>query len=250
MTKFSTSPYPGLRAFKPDESDIFFGREEQTDRLLERLQRSHFLAVVGPSGCGKSSLVRAGMIAALETGLMADAGSRWRIAEMRPGDRPICRLARALSRSQALGPERVILTEEAVFLEAALRRGPLGLTEMLEETPLPGETNLLLLVDQFEEIFRFREKGDMDEADAFVDLLLATAQQSKTPVYVVITMRSDFLGDCTLFKGLPEAINESQYLTPRLTRGQCRAAIAGPAKVCGGDVEPALVKSTGQRLWS
>jgi len=106
MTKFSTSPYPGLGAFRPDESDIFFGREEQTDRLLERLQRSHFLAVVGASGCGKSSLVRAGMIAALETGFMADAGSRWRIAEMRPGDRPMSRLARALSTSQALGSER------------------------------------------------------------------------------------------------------------------------------------------------
>ena len=241
MTKFSTSPYPGLRAFRPDESDIFFGREEQTDRLLERLQRSHFLAVVGASGCGKSSLVRAGMIAALETGFMADAGSRWRIAEMRPGDRPISRLARALSKSQALGSERAVSTEGAVFLEAALRRGPLGLSEMLQETPLPAQTNLLLLVDQFEEIFRFREKGDMDEADAFVALLLATSQQKEAQVYVVITMRSDFLGDCTLFQGLPEAINESQYLTPRLTREQCRAAIVGPAKVCGGDLEPALV---------
>jgi WD40 repeat protein len=239
MNKFSTSPYPGLRSFRPDESDIFFGREEQTDRLLERLQRSHFLAVVGPSGCGKSSLVRAGMIAALETGFMADAGSRWRIAEMRPGDRPIRRLARALSSSQA--PERGVSAEGTVFLEATLRRGPLGLTEMLQETPLPAQTNLLLLVDQFEEIFRFREKGDPDEADAFVALLLATSQQSKAQVYVVITMRSDFLGDCTLFKGLPEAINESQYLTPRLTREQCRAAIVGPAKVCGGDLEPALV---------
>ena len=241
MTKFSTSPYPGLRAFRPDESDIFFGREEQTDRLLERLQRSHFLAVVGASGCGKSSLVRAGMIAALETGFMADAGSRWRIAEMRPGDRPISRLARALSKSQALGSERAVSTEGAVFLEAALRRGPLGLSEMLQETPLPAQTNLLLLVDQFEEIFRFREKGDMDEADAFVALLLATSQRKEAQVYVVITMRSDFLGDCTLFQGLPEAINESQYLTPRLTREQCRAAIVGPAKVCGGDLEPALV---------
>ena|SRR6516164_8038085 len=96
MTELSTSPYPGLRAFRPDESDIFFGREEQTDSLLERVQRSHFLAVVGPSGCGKSSLVRAGMIAALESGFMADAGSRWRIVEMRPGDRPIRRLCRVV----------------------------------------------------------------------------------------------------------------------------------------------------------
>ena len=241
MTELSTSPYPGLRAFRPDELDIFFGREEQTDSLLERVQRSHFLAVVGPSGCGKSSLVRAGMIAALESGFMADAGSRWRIVEMRPGDRPIRRLAEALSASQALSPEHVAGAEEAAFFEAALRRGPLGLTEMLQEAQPSVQANLLLLVDQFEEIFRFREKGDPDEADAFVGLLLATAQQREARMYVVTTMRSDFLGDCTLFKGLPEAINASQYLTPRLTRDQCRAAIVGPAKVFGGDLEPALV---------
>jgi WD40 repeat protein len=241
MTELSTSPYPGLRAFRSDESDIFFGREAQTDSLLERVQRSHFLAVVGPSGCGKSSLVRAGMIAALESGFMADAGSRWRIVEMRPGDRPISRLAEALSASHVSGSEHAGWAEEAAFFEAALRRGPLGLTEMLQETQPSVHANLLLLVDQFEEIFRFREKGDPDEADAFVDLLLATAQRRKARAYVVTTMRSDFLGDCTLFKGLPEAINRSQYLTPRLTRDQCRAAIVGPAKVFGGDLEPALV---------
>src|SRR5215471_2518915 len=134
MNKFSTSPYPGLRAFRWDESDIFFGREEQTDCLLERLQRSHFLAIVGPSGCGKSSLVRAGLIAALETGFMAEAGSRWRIAEMRPGDRPIGRLRRALSNPQALGPESDASPEAGALLEAVLRRGPLGLTEVLNET--------------------------------------------------------------------------------------------------------------------
>src|ERR1700736_5902617 len=188
MTKLSTSPYPGLRAFRPDESDIFFGRDEQTDCLLARLQRSHFVALVGPSGCGKSSLVRAGMIAALETGFMAEAGSSWRIAEMRPGDRPISRLAQALSTPQALGPEQAASAEEAVFLESALRRGPLGLNEVLHETPLPAQTNLLLLVDQFEEIFRFREKGGPDEADAFVALLLATSQQREAKGDVDITM--------------------------------------------------------------
>src|SRR6266571_6276539 len=73
-------PYPGLRPYQTDESYIFFGREQHTDELLKRLARARFLAVVGPSGCGKSSLVRAGMIAGLETGFMASAGTRWRVA--------------------------------------------------------------------------------------------------------------------------------------------------------------------------
>ncbi|MFA5923162.1 MAG: ATP-binding protein [Methylococcaceae bacterium] len=131
--------------------------------------------------------------------------------------------------------------DDAAFLLATLRRGPLGLTEALREQPLPENTNLLLVVDQFEEIFRYREHQDRDEADAFIALLLRSVQDSAFPVYIVITMRSDFLGDCALFPGLPEALNDSQFLTPRLNREQRRLAITGPARVCGGDVEPALV---------
>jgi WD40 repeat protein len=238
---FSTSPYPGLRSFRRDEDDIFFGREEQTDQLLERLGRCRFLAVVGPSGCGKSSLVRAGLMAALETGFLADAGVHWRQTEMRPGEQPLARLADALLASSALGTGRDAEPDAAAFLLAALRRGPMGLVEVMRETPPPDNANLLLLVDQFEEIFRFRKQGNADEADAFVALLLATSGQREVPVYIVITMRSDFLGECALFNGLPEAINEGQYLTPRLTREQCSAAIIGPARVFGGDVAPALV---------
>ncbi len=244
------APYPGLRPFRSDETGIFFGREAQVDALLEKLDHFRFLAVIGPSGCGKSSLVRAGMIPALETGLLARAGVRWQVATMRPGERPLRRLAEALFTPSALSLEPE--PEAVAFLHATLRRGPRGLVEVLRDTPLPEGTNLLLLVDQFEEIFRYRQQGDSDEADAFVALLLATAEQHDVPVYVVITMRSDFLGDCAVFHGLPEAINAGQFLTPRLTREQRREAIVGPAMVFGGQVEPALVNrllnDTGEEL--
>ena len=244
------APYPGLRPFHADETGIFFGREAQVDALLEKLDHCRFLAVLGPSGCGKSSLVRAGMIPALETGLLSRAGVRWRAATMRPGERPLRRLAEALCTASALGLEQE--PEAVAFLHATLRRGPRGLEEVLRDTPLPERTNLLLLVDQFEEIFRYRQQGDSDEADAFVALLLATAAQQDMPVYVVITMRSDFLGDCALFHDLPEAINTGLFLTPRLTREQRREAIVGPAMVFSGQVAPALVNrllnDTGEEL--
>jgi hypothetical protein len=239
--RLSTAPYPGLRSFLHTEADIFFGREEQTDQLLRKVQAAHFLAVIGPSGCGKSSLVRAGMMSALAAGFLTRSGAYWRIAEMRPGQRPLARLAEALTSPLALGPEFGSEPESAAFLQAMLRRGPLGLLEAMRESPLPKHANLLLLVDQFEEIFRFRRDVDPDEADAFVALLLATAQQNDIPIYVVITMRSEYLGDCALFTGLPETINESQFLTPRMTREQCEAAIVKPARVFGGNVDPALV---------
>jgi hypothetical protein len=234
-------PYPGLRPFEQHESDIFFGREEQTDELLRRLGATRFLAAIGPSGCGKSSLVRAGMMAALETGFMAGAGPQWRMAVLRPGSRPIDNLAAALLKDSALGPERSGTPDASAFLAATLRRGPLGLVDALRETPLPNQTNLLVLVDQFEEIFRFRQDDQTFAADAFVSLLLESSAQREAPIYIVITMRSDYIGDCAVFTGLPEALNKSQYLTPRLTREQMRKAIEGPARVFDGDVDPALV---------
>ncbi|HEU4559175.1 MAG TPA: endonuclease [Longimicrobium sp.] len=238
---FSTSPYPGLRPFHRHEADIFFGREAQTDQLLHKLQGMRFLAVVGPSGCGKSSLVRAGMIAGLEAGYMAAAGSRWRIAEMRPGSRPLRSLATTLVSADGLLPGLGGAAAPIPLVEAALRRGPRGLIELLDGSAPGDGSNLLLLVDQFEEIFRYRREGDPDEAEAFVSLLLHTAHEACLPVYVVITMRSDFLGDCAVFPGLPEMLNESMYLTPRMTREQCRQAIRNPAGVFGGAVDESLV---------
>ena len=239
------SPYPGLRPFKEEESEYFFGREEHIEGLLAKLSKNRFLAAVGPSGCGKSSLVYAGMIPALKMGFMPGAGENWRVAALRPGASPMRNLAESLHRALALpdapGPDSPADDTAVAFLSAALRRGPSRLAETFREARLPDDVRLLVLVDQFEEIFRFRDQTDADEADAFVELLLAPERAAEGRIYVALTMRSDFLGDCAVFRGLPEAMNDSQFLTPRLTREQRRAAIAGPAGVQGTVIEPALV---------
>jgi len=95
------------------------------------------------------------------------------------------------------------------LIEARLARGPRGLAEWLDEIRFPPERNLLLLVDQCEELFRFRHGDTGDDVDAFVALLLASARQRDKSIYVVITMRSEFLGDCTQFTGLAEMINDA-----------------------------------------
>jgi len=238
VVDFTSAPYPGLRPFESEEQDIFFGREKQTDQLLQKLEHARFVAVVGPSGCGKSSLVRAGLIPALETGFMATAGARWAVALMRPGETPFRRLAATVVESGLAGEAR---DGAAAFVEAALRRGPLGLVEAIRESGACGRTNVLLLVDQFEELFRYGTAAAADEADAFVATLLATASQRELPIFVVITMRTDYLGDCAMFPGLAEAVSNSQYLTPRLSREECALAIRGPARVFGGEVDAALV---------
>ena len=243
-------PYPGLRPFEPWEAAIFFGREEHTDRLQEILKREHFLFVTGPSGCGKSSLVRAGLLPALPLGAVG-TGSSWRFAIMRPGDRPIFSLAQALLEPQAFGqelrhlpPGKSDFTEQAI--EAELWRGSLGFISLVTDAKRhtdDKDCNLLLLVDQFEEIFTYAEAGarQADEADAFIDLLLHACDARESRIFVVLTMRTDFLGNCVRFLDLPEAINRALYLTPRLTRDQLAQAMSGPARTFGGDLDPVLV---------
>ena len=225
-TLYSGRIFPGLRPFESADALLFFGREEQTDELLRRLGDTRFLAVVGLSGSGKSSLVRAGLLPALRRGHLAGASSQWRIAVMRPGSDPLGILAGELN--VTLGPREDRLR--------FLRSGRLGLVDAARRGGRPDE-NLLLVVDQFEEIFRFRSsnRDRAGEAAEFVELLIAAAREYEAEyrVYIVITMRSDFLGECAQFLGLPEILNESQYLVPRMTREELREAIVGPAALGG-----------------
>ncbi|MFL6333772.1 MAG: penicillin-insensitive murein endopeptidase [Pyrinomonadaceae bacterium] len=239
------NPFPGLRPFETDEYRLFFGREGQSDALLERLERSRFLAVVGTSGSGKSSLVRAGLLPALRGGMMAGAGAGWRVAVARPGHDPLGNLARVLAEEGVLASACVGLQQEEreAVIEATLGGGSLGLVDATRAARL-GAEKLLVVIDQFEELFRFRAAraaAAEDEASAFVKLLLEAARQRDVPVYVVLTMRSDFLGDCAQFQGLPEAINDGQYLIPRMTRDERRFAIVGPVRVARARMTEPLV---------
>ena len=243
-----SNPFPGLRPFQEDEGHLFFGREDQIDELMRRLRRYRFLAVVGTSGSGKSSLVRAGLLPSLYRGFMTQAGSSWRVAILRPGNSPIFNLAEALSQTLIDGSPVEDIEMHQVVTETMLRRGALGLIDVVQKNPMPTQTNLLVVVDQFEELFRFKQRAQgaegvdaADEAAAFVKLLLAAIRQDAVPIYGVLTMRSDFLGDCAQFRDLPEAMNDSQYLIPRMTRDQKRRAIEGPVAVCRGQMTPRLV---------
>ena len=240
-----TDPFPGLRPFESDEEPIFRGRQQHANELLRRLAEHRFLAVVGTSGSGKSSLVRAGLLPALDRGYLAGTTSRWRIAVMRPGMAPIENLARALRGTDLPGKEAqqagLDLTDAA-----NLRSSSLGLVEAVREAGLTAGESLLVVADQFEELFRYqRRMSEVDgggDAALFVNLLLTAARRPDAPIYVVLTMRSDFLGDCAQFQGLPEALSESQYLIPRLTREQRRQAIEEPLKLFGATMTPQLVE--------
>jgi WD40 repeat protein len=217
------NPYPGLRTFERGDQRLFFGRDQQIAELVARLQQNRFVAVVGVSGGGKSSLVLAGLLPALERGCVGEASPQWRMVVTRPGGRPFDNLTAAL---QTAGVD-----------PTGLRTSSYGMVKVAKR--LPAEQTLLIVVDQFEEIFRYKDRksfalqdsrdrrAESSEAAEFVQLLLSASGQ-QPPVYVILTMRSDYLGDCAEFHDLPEALNRCQYLVPRLSREQRKQAIEGP----------------------
>ena len=241
------NPFPGLRPFEEHEARLFFGREQEIVALLGRMMRQHFLAVLGSSGCGKSSVIKAGLIPSLKYEQLDDGAPAWRIASMRPGNNPFKQLAVALARPEALGEEGCRSEADVPVMQMLLRRGPLGIVEAVREAGLPPEAKVLVLVDQFEELFRFHERSEkasaLDEARAFVNLLLAAANQRDLPVYIVLTMRSEFLGQCAAFRGLAEAITDGLYLLPDMTRDQLREVIQA------GEADPLAVQEF-DHFWS
>jgi WD40 repeat protein len=236
----SGNPFVGLRPFNTDESILFFGRQQQTFELLQRLHQFHFVAIIGSSGSGKSSLVRAGLIPSLKAGYLVSNRDRWVIATMKPGQTVLCNLAQAILEQQNGEANNASVKE----LEDKIREGGVDeIRELLEPLWKENNTNFVFLVDQFEELFRFSLQQNVaerkDEAIDFVNILLGLST-AHPAIYVVITMRSDFIGDCSQFYGLPEAINQSHFLVPRLSRQQLKTIIEGPVKLYNGSIAPAL----------
>lgn len=242
------NPFPGLRPFGIEEGHLFFGREGQSDEVLVKLAENKFAAILGSSGSGKSSFMYCGLVPSLNGGFMTQAGSNWRVVVARPGGGPIDNLAEALlikdKQYSKLSEEDKLIKK--TIIGTVLRSSSLGLVEVIRQLRTENDQNVLVVIDQFEELFRFRKLeaaiSDMDESSAFVNLLLEAVHQFEEPIFVTITMRSDFIGECAKFPDLTQMINDSHYLIPQMTRDQKRTAIEGPVAVGGGKIAPRLTQ--------
>jgi WD40 repeat protein len=234
------APYRGLEPFDVEHAHLFFGRDADIEALLERMRRDAFLAVVGNSGSGKSSLVRAGLIPALERGRFHD-GTRWqrdwRIGIARPGSRPFHELVTVLAEMPSgLSPEaRLALRAEC---ERQLQQGTSGLASTLA-TLMPAGSRSLIVIDQFEEIFTLTAAHA--ERLRFVSSLLEAANlASDRPVHVVVTLRADFYERCWEHPDLPQRIAQNQHAVGPLDRAGLRAVIEKPLVLAGVRMEAGL----------
>lgn len=228
------NPFVGLRAFQSWDKDWFFGRDSAVHELLRTFKTNRLVAVVGAAGVGKASLIQSGLLPALTQGYEGVNGRQWGIASFTPTENPITRLADALIQRNVLSPD-IKAEPGAEKVEATLRRSSLGLVTAVKERQeaIKGK-NILIVVRQFEELFRLMEDDSKkNEARDFVKLLLRAIKEESLPIYVLISIDSEFLADLTKFRGLPEVVNQGQYLVPRMTKQQLRKVIMEPIALTG-----------------
>jgi len=255
-------PYTGLRSFTEEESIYFKGREGHIDEATALLEKNKFLMLTGASGDGKSSLVFAGIVPNARSGFLKSQFSNWIVADFRPERDPFQNLTQALAEALEIKNEATVSSE--------LRYGFSALVDLYKNSKFyankssdewqsaslekqqelqRSSANLIILADQFEEFFTNPENYSngvtSQDSNLTVNLLLETARiahEYELPIYVVCTMRSDYIGQCAAFRGLPEFIGFSQFFVPRLNRKQLNEVIEEPAVLSGNSISPRLVE--------
>lgn len=213
------NPFLGLRAFDTSDSSLFFGREAHIAQLVQLLNRSRLLAVVGASGSGKSSLVRCGLLSTLQR-----QPEPWQSITFTPGSHPLVSWQRAWAQFTGAPIPSTPSTAPDALVAAYQAHSP------------KGQERLVCVIDQFEEVFLAPQQHQ-----AFIQQLLY-AIASEAPIYVVLTLRATFLGHCTQYPGLAEAINRAQFLVPSMTPREMQAAIQGPIEQAGAQIAPNLIQ--------
>ena len=216
------NPYKGLRPFQEADALDFFGREALTAQLLNQIDKSRFLAVVGPSGSGKSSAVKAGLIPALREGSLPGS-ENWYIAEMVPGTHPLEEL------ELALWP---LAVDPPPSLVEAMSRDSRGMLRTIRRIlPAEEDAQLLLIIDQFEELFTMVENDG--RRNHFLDSLIETINAPRSPVRVLVTMRADFFDRPLQHQPLAELFKKHTELVLPLNQDELTWAIQEPARRSG-----------------
>jgi len=219
------APYVGLSAFQESDADLFFGRRDLLGKLSTRVRASRLVAVVGASGAGKSSLLRAGLLPALRAETSV-------VITMTPGQHPIEECAIQFATPLGSSPAMVAgeLAEDARGLHRLVRQAL---------TSRPDDAELILIVDQFEEVFTLC--GDQRERSRFIELLVTAAAAENSRVRIVLGVRADFYGHCSRYPELVEVLQDHQVVVGPMSGPDLRDAITKPAVRVDCSVESALL---------
>jgi WD40 repeat protein/ABC-type dipeptide/oligopeptide/nickel transport system ATPase component len=240
----NNNPFPGIRSYEFNEDHLFFGREYHIEKLLKRLNKSKFLAIIGSSGCGKSSLIKAGLMPSLIKQKNTIFQGDWSVSLFRPGDDPIGNLAASLFSTNRIETNFSETYQDIQSIEDELKSGKDGISKVLANQRF--NKNKLIVIDQFEELFRFKQTKksfrNITEDKFFTQLIVSAVEQIEMPVYFLVSMRTDFLDECTEYRKFTELINKGKYLVPRMSDEEKSIAITGPLSVFNVDITDKLLE--------
>lgn len=223
-----TNPYPGLRPYQPTEQTQFYGREADTQALLAKIINQRLTLLFAATGVGKSSLLQAAILPQLSTqsGLNLDLVyyNDW-IAP------PIQGLQQAVRHALAKRYGSLPIAPQNLDLVTFFRL----------ITPYTSQP-LVIILDQFEEFFRYRFIHHTADFQAFIDQLAEVILAPELNVSLVFSMREDFALELNAFKPhLPNPLFSNYYRLEKLGIDAAKAAITEPLIQAGYHYEPALL---------
>ncbi len=233
-------PYKGLEYFDCNDVDpkYFYGREQLTDQLIDKVRQSNFLAIVGASGSGKSSVMRAGLLHQLKQGRKLSGSGDWKIQILVPGEHPMENLASSFINSDLSDVDRA---EQLGKAKELLKKGAEGLKLLVQVSQAP---KVVIVVDQFEEVFTLCKDKNVAERKQFFACLLGAVEKAAGKLCVILAMRADFFGKCLEqeYSGLGQKIQDNLVSVTPMNQEQLREAIARPAKRVNLRVEEGLIE--------
>ena len=225
-------PYMGLQSFDEDSAEYFYGRTTLVQKLINQISHKPSVAVVGASGSGKSSVVQAGLLAKLRQGKQIPNSDRWWLGYFCPGQNPIQALAKLLASKTKPCPAK-----ERLQIEGLLYQGVEGFVRWLRTRPEPM---VVLVVDQFEEIFTLAGESERQE---FIELIVGAVKYAGDRFKLILTIRADFVAACLEIAELAQILQKNSVLVPHyLIEADYRSAITKPAAQVGLKVESGLVE--------
>jgi hypothetical protein len=215
------------------------------DDIIGKLADHRLVLIHSVSGSGKSSLVRAGVLPRLALQYQRH-DAPWIACAMRPAGEPLWNLAKEFARLEGRAGD----AERISAIAGRFNARSATLASVAASLDGVGGKSVCLLVDQLEELFRYEKETGRDDAELFVDLIRRAATdasdetaQGGVDLHVVVTMRSEFLGECTRFVGFADTINRTQYLVPRMDDDELMRAVRRPAQMYGAALNEALAES-------
>ena len=243
---FGFCPYRGLSPFDEAHADYFFGREDLTKQLLQKVSSSDFCALVGASSSGKTSLLRAGLIHHLKKGDRIPGSETWTVKSINPTQHPIKGLAAAFASADADGVKRAGQMHQAELL---LKEGGSGLAQLVRatlmkpgETSIPSASKLWLVIDQFEELFTPSSDAAVSaERQLFIRCITEALSEPGTPLGIVIGLRADSMDELIPYEPLKTLVESNTVVVTPMTYDQIKAVVREPAKKMGIELDPTML---------